>query len=236
MDIEKKIIIDNLSLKFSLNSINYRSLRHKIINLLLKNKENKVETYTALKNINLNFKTGDRVALKGHNGAGKTSLLRCLANVYEPTQGKIKISGSVVSFIDITMGMNLEATGRENIFLRGIIGGLRISEIKKIEEEVINFANLGEFIDQPIKTYSSGMITRLGFSILTTFNAEIILMDEWLSTGDAEFQEKAQERIFKIIDKSHIFIMASHSIDLINKICNKIVTLDNGKVIKVENI
>jgi lipopolysaccharide transport system ATP-binding protein len=236
MAIEKKIIIEDLSLEFSLNPTNYNSLRHRIINLLLNNKKNKIETYTALKDVNLNFETGDRVALRGHNGAGKTSLLRCLANVYEPTQGKIQISGSIVSFIDITMGMNPEATGKENIYLRGIIGGLRISEIKKIEENIINFANLGTFIDQPIKTYSSGMITRLGFSILTAFNAEIILMDEWLSTGDSEFQEKAQERIFEIIDKSHIFIMASHSIDLINKICNKIVTIDNGKVIKVEKI
>lgn len=235
MAIDKKISIQNVSIKFPLNNVYSNSLRHRILNLLLQ-KKHKNEYYYALNNISLELNSGDRVALIGNNGAGKTTLLRTISNIYEPTTGKIDVVGSIGSFIDMTMGMSMEATGEENIYIRGILGGMRIDEIKNKKDQIIEFAGLGNFIKQPLKTYSSGMIMRLGFSILTSLNADIVLMDEWLSTGDVDFQKKATQKIYKIIDNSHIFIMASHSDELIKKICNKVVKIDKGSVIEVKEI
>jgi lipopolysaccharide transport system ATP-binding protein len=188
----------------------------------------------ALSNVTLDFRPGDRVGIMGHNGAGKTSLLRMLAGIYEPTQGHIEVKGKVSSLLDVTLGMDFEATGYENIMLRGLMHGLAFDEIKRLTPEIAEFSGLGDFLDVPVRTYSSGMTLRLAFSIVTSVHAEILLMDEWLSVGDADFVHKAEERLRKLVDAASILVLASHSRDVIDHLCNVRVTMEHGEVVSVE--
>jgi lipopolysaccharide transport system ATP-binding protein len=182
----------------------------------------------ALNNISLQLKDGDRLGVMGPNGAGKSTLLRTLAGVYHPTSGSIDVSGSIASLIDISLGMDSEATGYENIRMRAIMMGMKLKEIKTIEEEIAEFTELGKFLELPIRTYSTGMHMRLGFAVSTTVPADIILMDEWLSVGDSDFLIKAEKRLHDYIQKSSILVFASHSEDLISKLTNQILRLENA--------
>ena len=184
----------------------------------------------ALQNINLEFKHGDRVGLLGHNGAGKSTLLRVLSGVYKPTSGQVAINGQVASLIDVSLGIDSEATGRENIFIRGALLGLRKKQINEQLEEIIEFSELGDFIDMPVRTYSSGMHLRLAFSVSTVIRPEILIMDEWLSVSDENFKHKAENRMQKLVESTSILIIASHSKELLLKTCNRIVLLDHGFV------
>ena len=159
----------------------------------------------ALQNINLEFKHGDRVGLLGHNGAGKSTLLRVLSGVYKPTSGQVAINGQVASLIDVSLGIDSEATGRENIFIRGALLGLRKKQINEQLEEIIEFSELGDFIDMPVRTYSSGMHLRLAFSVSTVIRPEILIIDEWLSVGDENFKHKAESRIQKLVERAQVF-------------------------------
>jgi lipopolysaccharide transport system ATP-binding protein len=161
----------------------------------------------------------------GPNGAGKSTLLRTLAGVYLPTSGTIKVKGSIASLIDISLGMDAEATGYENIRMRAIMMGMKLKQIKLIEDEIADFTELGKFLELPIRTYSTGMHMRLGFAVSTTVPADIILMDEWLSVGDSDFLMKAEKRLHDYIQKSSILVIASHSEDLIAKLCNQVIRL-----------
>ena len=184
----------------------------------------------ALQNINLEFKHGDRVGLLGHNGAGKSTLLRVLSGVYKPTSGQVTINGQVASLIDVSLGIDSEATGRENIFIRAALLGLRKKQINEQLEEIIEFSELGDFIDMPVRTYSSGMHLRLAFSVSTVIRPEILIMDEWLSVGDENFKHKAESRMQKLLESTSILIIASHSKELLLKTCNRIILLDHGLV------
>jgi lipopolysaccharide transport system ATP-binding protein len=184
----------------------------------------------ALQNINLEFKRGDRVGLLGHNGAGKSTLLRVLSGIYKPTSGQVTINGHVASLIDVSLGIDSEATGRENIFIRGALLGLCKKQINEQLEEIIEFSELGDFIDMPVRTYSSGMHLRLAFSVSTVIRPDILIMDEWLSVGDESFKHKAESRMQKLIESTSILIIASHSKELLLKMCNRIVLLDHGLV------
>jgi lipopolysaccharide transport system ATP-binding protein len=184
----------------------------------------------ALQNINLEFKHGDRIGLLGHNGAGKSTLLRVLSGVYKPTSGQVAINGQVASLIDISLGIDSEATGRENIFIRGVLLGLSKKQINEQLEKIIEFSELGDFIDMPVRTYSSGMHLRLAFSVSTVIRPEILIMDEWLSVGDESFKHKVENRMQKLLGSTGILIIASHSKDLLLKTCNRIVLLDHGIV------
>ena len=184
----------------------------------------------ALQNINLEFKHGDRVGLLGHNGAGKSTLLRVLSGVYKPTSGQVAINGQVASLIDISLGIDSEATGRENIFIRGALLGLSKKQINEQLEKIIEFSELGDFIDMPVRTYSSGMHLRLAFSVSTVIRPEILIMDEWLSVGDESFKRKAESRMQELVESTSILIIASHSQELLLKTCNRIVLLDHGLV------
>jgi lipopolysaccharide transport system ATP-binding protein len=184
----------------------------------------------ALQNINLEFKHGDRIGLLGHNGAGKSTLLRVLSGVYKPTSGQVAINGQVASLIDISLGIDSEATGRENIFIRGVLLGLSKKQINEQLEKIIEFSELGDFIDMPVRTYSSGMQLRLAFSVSTVIRPEILIMDEWLSVGDESFKHKVENRMQKLLGSTGILIIASHSKDLLLKTCNRIVLLDHGIV------
>jgi lipopolysaccharide transport system ATP-binding protein len=184
----------------------------------------------ALNDVSFTLNEGDRVGLVGHNGAGKSTLLRVLSGVFVPTGGTAIIEGSVGSLIDVSLGINPEASGRENIFLRGVLLGLSKVEVKEKFEEIVEFSELGEFIEMPMRTYSSGMQLRLAFAVSTIVRPEILLMDEWLSVGDEGFKDKASERLTTIVDSSKILVLASHSRELLEKVTNKALWLEHGEV------
>ena len=190
----------------------------------------------ALKDIDLQIVAGDRIGIVGHNGSGKSTLLRLLSGVYEPSSGKIKRSGSVSSLVDISLGINGENTGRENIYLRGKLMGLTKKEIEEKIDEIIEFSELGDYINLPVRIYSSGMLLRLAFSVSTSITADILIMDEWLSVGDGAFADRAGQRLRNLVDESEILVIASHTRDLLEETCNKIVWLEHGSVRKIGSV
>ena len=184
----------------------------------------------ALSNISFELNDGDRVGLVGHNGAGKSTMLRALSGVYAPTKGKATISGEIGSLIDISLGINPEATGRENVYVRGQLLGLTKKEIAERYDEIVEFAELGDFMEMPVRTYSSGMHLRLAFAVSTVVRPEILLMDEWLSVGDENFKHKAEARLAELVDATKILVIASHSRELIETTCNRVIWLEHGQV------
>lgn len=199
-------------------------------------KETGVNVVEALSNINLELKSGDRLGLLGHNGAGKSTLLRALAGVYEPSAGEFVRHGSVASLIDPSLGIEPDATGIENIMLRGLVMGMSKKQVDDMTPQICEFSGLGEYVNMPVRTYSTGMMMRLAFSISTSVEADILLMDEWLSVGDAEFTEKAEQRMRDVVSKSGILVLASHSMDLIRKECNRVVRLEHGRIVEAYDL
>jgi len=180
--------------------------------------------------ISLDLKDGDRLGLIGHNGAGKTSLLRVLAGVYEPTSGWVSVQGSIIPLLDINLGIDYESTGYENVLLRGAVLGLKRRELKALTEHIAEFTGLGNYLAVPVRTYSSGMVLRLAFSISTSVAPEILLLDEFFGVGDAEFIEKAERRLNELISKAGILVFASHSQELVRRLCNRVLWLDKGEI------
>lgn len=223
-----KIFLQNVSLHYPLKNKNI-SLRKKIIqNIFDKNiKENYIE---ALSNINLDIKDGI-YGLYGPNGSGKTTLLKILARIFEPTIGIVNINGSISSLINIHFGLNEELSGLENIQLKLLIQRTPSNEIKYLSEKIINDTKLGNYLKLPLKTYSSGMKFRLAFFIAKYFKSNILLMDEWIATADEKFREEVDRIVNKKILSSDITIIASHNIERLKKICNKIFYIENGKII-----
>ena len=183
-----------------------------------------------LQSISLKIEPGERVGLVGHNGAGKTTLLRLLSGIYHPTQGQANIVGECTTLINIGLGIDPEATGRENIRLRAVMLSMRPAQVNQRIEEIINFTGLGDFIDMPFRTYSTGMQLRLAFAVSTAINPQILVMDEWLSTGDEEFKERAERRMKEVVSTAQILILASHSRELLLANCNRLVWLEHGQV------
>jgi lipopolysaccharide transport system ATP-binding protein len=190
----------------------------------------------AINNVSFSFGEGDRVGIVGHNGSGKSTLLRVIAGAYEPTRGIISVRGKVASMISIAVGMEGEATGFENIYLRGIIMGLKPREIAQLVDGIAEFSELGDYLHMPLRTYSSGMYMRLAFAISTSVPVDIVVMDEWLSVGDASFHEKAQQRIQGMIKRSKMLFLASHDENLIRKNCNAMIRLSHGEMISMERL
>jgi lipopolysaccharide transport system ATP-binding protein len=220
------IKLHEASVEIPVYSNHSRSIKNSLLKKLTKGNV-LPNTIKALSNVTLNLKNGDRLGIMGPNGAGKSTLLRTLAGVYLPTSGTIEVRGRVASLIDISLGMDGEATGFENIRMRGIMMGLSLKQIKSMEEEIADFSGLGDFLHMPIRTYSTGMHMRLGFAVSTAVKADIILMDEWLSVGDSEFILKAEKRLENFIGCSSILVIASHSEELIQKTTNQILRLDH---------
>jgi lipopolysaccharide transport system ATP-binding protein len=185
---------------------------------------------TALDSLNLDFESGSRVGLIGHNGAGKTTLLRLLTGVYEPTSGVCIREGQISSLMDISMGFSSDASGIENIYLRAAFLGLTRKQTDGMLESIVDFSELGDFVNLPVRTYSSGMLLRLAFAVSTAIEPEILIMDEWLAVGDAAFQQKAEMRIRKVVEASDILVIASHGKDLLKKVCNRIIWFEHGKI------
>jgi ABC-type polysaccharide/polyol phosphate transport system ATPase subunit len=190
----------------------------------------RAQLVTALDSVGFELGPRDRLGLVGPNGAGKTTLLKILSGIYEPTSGTVEINGRVDALFNINLGFRREATGRRNIELRGLISGWNSQEIEVRMDEIIEFSELGDFIDMPFKTYSQGMAARLAFSTATSFEPEILLMDEWIGAGDPSFQEKARTRMQELAEKAGIIVLASHNHALLKKTCNKLLKLERGKV------
>ncbi|WP_265519158.1 ABC transporter ATP-binding protein [Nitratireductor luteus] len=185
---------------------------------------------TALDGVSFELAAGDRLGLVGANGAGKTTLLKVLYGIYAPTSGSVEVEGRVDALFNISLGFRREATGRRNIVLRGLMNGWNMDEIEARMEDVIEFSELGDFIDLPFKTYSQGMAARLAFSVATSLDPEILLMDEWIGAGDPKFQDKARNRMSELAEKAGIIVLASHNHGLLKKTCNKILELESGSV------
>lgn len=184
----------------------------------------------AIDGISFSIDAGERIGLMGHNGAGKSTLLRALAGVYTPTSGSLIVEGSVASLLDLSLGMDDELSGYENIFMRSIFMGVPKTVVKKKVDEIIEFSGLGDYIRMPMRTYSSGMRLRLAFSVCTAFRSDIVLMDEWLSVGDSDFKTIAEDRLSEFINKSSILVLASHSVKQVNKICTRIIFMNSGGI------
>jgi len=187
-------------------------------------------TIRALDHVSFEFHEGDRVALIGHNGSGKSTLLRVLAGAYEPVSGHLEIRGRVASMLSITLGMDFEATGYENIRLQGLLFGMSKQTITRKIEEIAEFTELGDYLAMPLRTYSSGMAMRIAFAVATSIDPEIILMDEWIGVGDSHFIDKANARLDAFVNRAGLLVLASHSGDLLRRICNKAVLLEHGKI------
>ena len=194
------------------------------------NKEQKIAHVEALKDISFSLKKGDKLALIGHNGSGKSTLLKLLAKIYTPSQGKLLIKGKTSCLFDIMMGMDSELNGYENIMLRSRIAGLTKKEALEIIPKVEEFSELGEFMKMPFKTYSAGMQVRLAFGIITNIFAEILLIDEVLNVGDANFVKKAELQMENLVNNSEILVVCTHDINTLRKLCNKAIWLEHGKI------
>jgi len=235
-----KVVANNLVVDYPIYGTNSRSFKNAFIRTatggLLARNANEQVVVRALNGVTFELGEGDRVGIVGHNGSGKSTLLRVIVGAYEPVSGSISVAGKVSSMLSISLGMEPEATGYENIFLRGVLMGLKPREIEALADGIISFSELGDYIEMPVRTYSSGMAMRLAFAISTSISADIILMDEWLSVGDASFSEKAQQRLQAVLDQAKILVIASHNEELIRKNCNKIMRLDHGELVGFEQV
>jgi len=232
----KYINLKNVSVRFNSKNPKDQSFKHFIADsliggkLLKTNQNSSSFTIDALKDINLTINSGDKIGIVGHNGAGKTTLLRVLSGIYSPSIGSVNIQGKVTSLLNIGLGINPDESGLENIKLRGLICGMSIDEIESSMDDIVNFSGLGDFIYLPFRSYSSGMQMRLAFAVATATYPEILILDEWLSLGDNNFQKKSFERMQSFTAKSDILILASHSRDALINNCNRIIWLEGGKI------
>ena len=222
------IELTDVSVDIAVHTSESLSLRKKLFGMA-----HPAKIIPVLKEINLSIHENERVGLWGRNGSGKTSLLRCIAGAYHPTSGTRKVSGRIGSLIDIGLGIDHEATGLENIRLKLGIESYRLSKDSNLIEKIVDFSGLGDSVFLPVRTYSTGMSMRLAFSIVSHLPAEILLMDEWLSVGDSEFNERAGERLATMIDTSKILVIASHSRALLEAQCTKILNMEKGEIVGI---
>jgi lipopolysaccharide transport system ATP-binding protein len=227
------LIASDISIDFSLYHTETRSLKKSLLNKVSSrfgsDRKNRL-VVQALKGISFSLESGDRLGLVGANGSGKTTLLRTLSGIYQPTHGSLSMEGTVISLLDPGQGMNTDLTGRENIWLRGYYLGLSKAQIVNLEKDIEEFTEIGHFIDIPVRNYSSGMIIRLAFGMATSFPSEILLMDEWILAGDANFMDKAKKRVESMVAGADILVLASHSPSILLEWTNRLIWLDNGEI------
>ncbi len=222
------INIADVSLDYPLNNKGIGLLREILTGRV---KKNSTSLYRALEKISLNVKKGEVVGLMGANGSGKSTLLRVIAGIYAPDEGSVKVRGRVTLLAGIGTGFQLDLTGRENIMLTGSIYGYSRMEISNMEEEIIEFSGIGEFIDQPIRTYSAGMRARLGFAIVSNLEPDILLLDEVMSVGDTDFRQKSRNKIEQLIKGDATVVIVSHSKSIIKSMCDRVFAIEGGKII-----
>jgi ABC-2 type transport system ATP-binding protein/lipopolysaccharide transport system ATP-binding protein len=226
---ETVITVDNVGMEFNLSQEKVDNLKEYFIKLL--KRELRFQSFWALKNISMKIEKGDRVGLVGLNGAGKSTLLKLISGVMKPTEGQIKVKGRLSPLLALGAGFDPSYTGRENVFLYGALMGHSRRFIESKFDEIVEFSEIGEFIDVPLKNYSSGMGARLAFSIATAVQPEILILDEVLSVGDAKFQEKSRQKMVSLMEGEVTILFVSHSTEHVRKICDKAVWLDKGKLI-----
>jgi lipopolysaccharide transport system ATP-binding protein len=229
-----RIKVDQISVWFPLYHGSARSLKKTVFaaasGRLGQDQQRRV-VVRALQDVSLTVNNGERIGLVGANGAGKTTLLRVLAGIYEPVAGRVHVQGSLNALLDPSLGMNMELTGRENILLRGLYNGLSKAEIARLEDDVAEFAGLADFMDLPMRIYSSGMVVRLGFALATAIRPQILLMDEWFLAGDSDFMEKARTRLEQMVRGADILVLSSHQIDIVRQWCTRVLWMDQGKIL-----
>lgn len=224
---------ENLSVKFRIYRNPNPSLKDWVTNRFLKRHQHDHYTdFYAINRVNLTIRPGERLGVVGLNGAGKSTLLKTIAGIYFPHSGRIRLNGRITPLMELGAGFDVEQTGLENIYLNGSLLGFSPAEMKKKENAIAEFSELGEFLDLPVKYYSSGMFGRLAFSIAAMTEPEILLIDEVFSTGDAHFVEKSSQRILQLVEKSQIVIVVSHDLSQIQKLCNRVIVMDKGVILK----
>ena len=219
-----KIEVKNVSVSYTLHNWRTYSLKYKLLNFF-KKKERSIEVHHALKKISFNLNDGDRLGVLGSNGSGKTTLLKVLAGDIFPTSGAVTISGKVLSIIQLADGIKMDMTGLENIILRYKLYNYSDKEIEILKKKAIEFAELDKFINQPVNTYSSGMILRLAFGIIINMEPDILILDEWILTGDPSFSEKFNQKLEEHVERAKILIFATHNEDLLDKYTNRKISL-----------
>lgn len=226
------IRMKDVNLYYPSTVFNSKTIKQEVFSLLkFERKKEELQDVHALKNFNLQIKEGERVGVIGFNGAGKSTLLRAIAGLYPIKTGTIETSGNIRSMFELTLGFDMESTGRENILYRGLMLGSTPKEVREQEQKIIDFAELGEFIDYPIRSYSSGMLVRLAFAISTSVQGDILLIDEVLSAGDINFQKKAKARMTSLMEKAKILVLVLHDMSTIKEICNRTILMDHGEII-----
>jgi ABC-2 type transport system ATP-binding protein/lipopolysaccharide transport system ATP-binding protein len=228
------IELKNVALDLPIYDVQGRSLKKKVLRMGRRNRiaegNDGAVVVRALDGVTLRFERGDRIGLIGHNGAGKSTLLRVMAGIYAPTGGVVSCEGRAVPLLDISLGMDDNSTGMQNIRLRGLLLGMSNAEIREKQAEIAAFSELGDYLDLPIRTYSSGMRVRLAFAVSTAVDAEILLLDEVMGVGDATFKHKAEARLADLHSRAEIVVLASHSNKDICKVCNKALWMERGRI------
>ena len=227
-----RVSVTNLHLNFPMHNSASRSLQLDIFQKLGGRiaREDNTTQIEALRGVNFELVDGDRLALVGHNGAGKTTLLKVLSGVYPPTHGRVEIEGSLTPLTDLSLGMDPESTGYENIIFRCVFIGMTFREARESMDTIAEFSGLGEFLKMPVRTYSTGMAMRLAFAISTSIEPDILILDEMIGAGDQTFVQKAQERVQSLMARTKILVMASHNVSILKKLCNKAIWLEHGLV------
>jgi ABC-type polysaccharide/polyol phosphate transport system ATPase subunit len=228
------IDLNSVSVEFPVYNMNARSFKKSFLRLatggaVVEDEFQRV-IVSALDNITLRINHGDRVGLIGHNGSGKSTFLRLLATIYEPTRGKLTVEGHISPMLDLMPGIELELTGYDNIFVRGTLLGLTRKEISEQSQQIADLTGLGDYLSMPLRTYSSGMLVRLAFAISSSIKPDILLIDEVFGAGDADFMEKARQRMVDLLDSSSIVVLATHSDALITEFCTKVLLLEGGRI------
>ena len=226
-----------VSIKVENLVIKYKTLNSTSIQRNFFQKRKKRYTYTAVDDISFEVKKGEIFGLTGRNGSGKSTLLRAIGGMLAPDSGKVDLMGQSVSLLAIGVSFKMEMTGRENIYIAGLLLGFKQKEIKEKEQEIVDFAELGEFIDMPVRTYSSGMYSRLGFAITATLETDILLIDEVLSVGDERFRQKSYDKMKQLItNKEKTVIICAHNRTILEELCERVLWMEKGKIVKVGNV
>ena len=223
------ISLDNVSVKFNLSSEKLDSFKEFFIKLIKRDVH--YDEFWALQNISFSVKKGDRLGILGLNGAGKSTLLKVISGVFKPTEGTVKRKGLIAPLIELGAGFDMQYTGRENIYLYGSVLGFSKKFLDERYDEIVAFSELEKFMDVPLKNYSSGMKSRLGFAIATAVEPDILILDEILSVGDAKFRKKSEQKVMSMMDKGVTVLFVSHNISQVQRICNKAILLEHGKII-----
>ncbi len=228
---EKIIEVNNVSMMFNKSKERIDNVKEYFIRFI--KRQIMIEEFWALKNVSFDVKKGEFLGIIGLNGSGKSTLLKLISGVMKPTNGNINVKGTIAPLIELGAGFDMNLSARENVFLNGAVLGFSRKEMQKKFEWIIDFAELWDFVDSPIKNYSSGMIARLGFSIATASNPDILIVDEILGVGDFKFQQKCHRRMNEIIESGTTVLFVSHSINQIKELCSRVVWLNNGELIDI---